>query len=307
MKTLVTGGAGFIGSNIVNRLLTDGHETRVIDNESSDAHERPYWNSKARNSKRDIFDYDYLKYVMEGVDVVFHLAAEARIQPTIENPRLAVQTNVLGTCNVLQAARECGVKRVVYSSTSSAYGLVNPIPNTEDMPKDCLNPYSVSKTAGEELCKMYSDLFGLEIITFRYFNVYGKNQPYKGQYAPVIGIFQRQHKAGEPMTVVGDGLQRRDYVNVSDVVEANILASTTKNKDAIGELFNIGTGTNHSIIDLVKLIGGEDAEYKHLPQREGEARETLSDCSKAHTYLGWTPKVKLEDWILNYEKENTKR
>ena len=305
MKTLITGGAGFIGSNLVNRLLKDGHEVRVIDNESSDAHERPYWNSKARNSKRDIFDYDYLKCVMEGVDVVFHLAAEARIQPTIDNPRLAVQTNVLGTCNVLQAARENGVKRVVYSSTSSAYGLINPIPNTEDMTKDCLNPYSVSKTAGEELCKLYTDLFGLETITFRYFNVYGKNQPQRGQYAPVIGIFQRQHNAGEALTIVGDGLQRRDYVNVSDVVEANILAATTNNKDAIGEIFNIGTGTNHSVMDLVKLIGGEDADYKHLPQREGEARETLSDCSKAYRYLGWTPIVKLEDWILNNEKENT--
>ena len=300
MKTLVTGGAGFIGSNLVNRLLKDGHEVRVIDNESSDAHESPYWNSKARNSKRDIIDYDYLKYITEGVDVIFHLAAEARIQPTIDNPRLAVQTNVLGTCNVLQVARECSVKRVVYSSTTSAYGLTNPIPNTEDMPKDCLNPYSVSKTAGEELCKLYTDMFGVETVTFRYFNVYGKNQPFKGQYAPVIGIFQRQHKAGEPMTVVGDGEQRRDYVHVSDVVEANILAATTTNKDVIGEIFNLGTGTNYSVLDLVKLVGGEDANHVHLPQREGEARETLSDSSKAYKYLEWKPKVKLEDWILEH-------
>ena len=297
MKTLVTGGAGFIGSNIVNRLVEDGHEVKVIDNESSDAHEHPYWNSKAENYKEDINNYKELKRIMQGVDVVFHLAAEARIQPTIDNPRLAVQTNVLGTCNVLQAARECGVKRVVYSSTSSAYGLTNPIPNTEDMPKDCLNPYSVSKTAGEELCKLYTDMFGVETVTFRYFNVYGKNQPFKGQYAPVIGIFQRQHNVGEPMTVVGDGLQRRDYVNVLDVVEANILAATTTNKNVIGEIFNLGTGTNHSVLDLVKLVGGEDVEYKHLPQREGEARETLSDSSKASRMLEWYPKVKLEEWI----------
>ena len=306
MKTLVTGGAGFIGSNLVNRLLEEGYEVKVIDNESSDAHEHPYWNEDAENYKININDYDKLKSLAQNADVIFHLAAEARIQPTIDNPRLAVQTNVLGTCNVLQAARECGVKRVVYSSTSSAYGLANSIPNTEDIPKDCLNPYSVSKTAGEELCKLYTDMFGVETVTFRYFNVYGKNQPFKGQYAPVIGIFQRQHKAGEPMTVVGDGEQRRDYVNVSDVVEANILAATTTNKDAIGEIFNLGTGTNHSVLDLVKLVGGEDAEYKHLPQREGEARETLSDSSKAYKYLRWKPQVKLEEWIEN-EKQNTKR
>jgi len=317
MKTLVTGGAGFIGSNIVNRLLEDGHQVKVIDNESSDAHDHPYWNDDAENYNIDIFDYEKLKVIVEDVDVIFHLAAEARIHPTLENPRLAVQTNVLGTCNVLQAARECGVNRVVYSSTSSAYGLSNPIPNTEDMPKDCLNPYSVSKTAGEELCQMYSDLFGLETVIFRYFNVYGENQPTKGQYAPVIGLFQRQHNAGEPMTVVGDGLQRRDYVNVSDVVEANILASTTEldkifqiteykcMRFGYGEIFNLGSGTNHSVMDLVGLIGGEDVEYKYIEQRPGEARETLADYNKAHRVLGWTPKVKLEDWILQHEKQNT--
>lgn len=299
MKILVTGGAGFIGSNLVNRLLGDGHDVRVIDNESTDAHESPYWNTKAINYKRDICDYDYLKHITEGVDVIFHLAAEARIQPATENPTLAVKTNTLGTCNVLQAARENDVKRVVYSSTSSAYGLANPVPSTENMNKDCLNPYSVSKTAGEELCKMYTDLFGLETITFRYFNVYGENQPTKGQYAPVIGLFQRQHKAGEPMTIVGDGLQRRDFTYVGDVVEANILAATTKNKDALGQLFNIGTGINYNILDLVKLIGGENAEYEHIPERIGEVRDSLSDCSKAYKYLKWKTETKLENWILN--------
>jgi UDP-glucose 4-epimerase len=224
----------------------------------------------------------------------------------IEDPTLAVETNVLGTCNVLQAALESNVRRVVYSSTSSAYGLSNPTPNTEDMPKDCLNPYSVSKTAGEELCKMYTELFGLETVTFRYFNVYGKNQPIRGQYAPVIGIFQRQHKAGEPLTIVGDGLQKRDYVHVSDVVEANLLAATTNNKSAVGEIFNIGTETNYSVLDLAKFIGGDDVTYKHLPARLGEARESLSNSSKAYKYLGWKSKVNLEEWIEN-EKENTKR
>lgn len=300
MKALVTGGAGFIGSNIVNMLLDEGHHVRVIDNESSDAHENFYWNDNSENYKWDINDYEKIKTASEGVDVIFHLAAEARIQPTIENPVLAVQTNVLGTCNILQAAKENKVKRVVYSSTSSAYGIMNSIPNVETMSTDCLNPYSVSKVAGEELCRMYTNLFGLETITFRYFNVYGKHQPYRGQYAPVIGIFNRQFNAGEEMTVVGDGEQRRDYVNVIDVARANILAGTTENRNAIGEVFNIGTGTNHSVLDLVKLIGGKDAKYKHIPQREGEARETLSDCSKAKNELGWKPEIVLEDWI----KEN---
>ena len=236
------------------------------------------------------------------------MAAESRIQPTIENPRLAVQTNVLGTCNILQAARENGVKRVVYSSTSSAYGLANPIPNKEDMRKDCLNPYSVSKTAGEELCQMYTNLFGLETITFRYFNVYGERQPTKGQYAPVIGLFQRQLSEGTPMTIVGDGFQRRDYTHVSDVVEANILASTSKNKDAVGEIFNIGSETNYNIHDLVKMISGKDTpqendDFIYIPERPGESRETLSDCSKANTLLQWKPQVKLEDWITTCKQQ----
>ena len=308
MHYLVTGGAGFIGSNIVDRLLKDGHEVKVIDNESSDAHDHPYWNSNVHNYNWDINDYDKLKSITKDIDVIFHLAAESRIQPTIENPRLAVQTNVLGTCNILQAARENGVKRVVYSSTSSAYGLANPIPNKEDMRKDCLNPYSVSKTAGEELCQMYTNLFGLETITFRYFNVYGERQPTKGQYAPVIGLFQRQLSEDTPMTIVGDGFQRRDYTHVSDVVEANILASTSKNKDAVGEIFNIGSETNYNIHDLVKMISGKDTpqendDFIYIPERPGESRETLSDCSKANTLLQWKPQVKLEDWITTCKQQ----
>jgi len=301
MKIVVTGGAGFIGSNLVDRLVDDGHEILVIDNQSSDAHESFYYNDKAKYYPWDVggvySGYDLIERLLEGVDYVFHLAAESRIQPTIEDPVLAVKTNVLGTCNILQAARKNGVKRVIYSSTSSAYGLVNPIPNKEDMRKDCLNPYSVSKTSGEELCQMYTKLFGLETVTFRYFNVYGERQPTSGQYAPVIGLFQKQHANGEPMTVVGDGMQRRDYTHVSDVVEANILAAFTDNKDAIGEIFNIGSGTNHNIHDIVRLVGGEDAEFVYIPDRPGESRETLSDCSKAHDILKWESSVVLEDWI----------
>ena len=305
MKLLVTGGAGFIGSNLVDRLVSGKNDVIVVDNESSDAHENFYYNENANYYQYDISQYDLIEPLFDGVDYVFHLAAESRIMPTIENPRLAVQTNVLGTCNVLQAARDNNIKRVMYSSTSSAYGLNNPIPNKEDMTNDCLNPYSVSKVSGEDLCRMYTNLFELETIIFRYFNVYGDRQPTRGQYAPVIGLFQDQYNTGKPMTVVGDGLQRRDYVHVSDVVEANILAAMTNNLDAIGEIFNIGTGVNHSVLDLVKLIGDEEANHVFIPERPGESRETLSDSSKAFQSLQWKPRMNLEDWIIkNKEKGN---
>ena len=210
------------------------------------------------------------------------------------NPILAAKTNFLGTCTVLQCAKEAGVKRVVYSSTSSAYGLKNDTPNVETMSKDCLNPYSVTKVGGEELCKMYTNLFGLETVFFRYFNVYGERQPIKGQYAPVIGIFLRQNKNGEPMTIVGDGEQRRDFTHVKDVVKANILAADLGNKKIVGELFNIGTGKNHSILEIKDLISGD---FVHIPERKGEARITLANNEKAQTLLGWTPTIQLEDWL----------
>jgi len=227
---------------------------------------------------------------------MFHIAAEARIQPAIINPLKAVTTNVVGTCNVLQASRENDVKRVIYSSTSSAYGLKNEPPLEESMAKDCLNPYSVSKTSGEELCSMYYNLFGLETVIFRYFNVYGERQPTKGQYAPVIGLFQKQKREGKKMTVVGDGLQRRDFTHVSDVVQANVLAALSENQNIFGEIFNVGAGTNHSILEIVKLLGGD---HKHVPARIGESRVTLADNSKIRTMLGWESKVTLEDWIRN--------
>lgn len=294
MKFLVTGGAGFIGSNLVDSLLSQGHSVIVIDNESSDAHDHFYWNDKSENHKLDICDYEKIFPLFKDVHCVFHIAAEARIQPAILDPAKAVKTNVLGTCNVLQAAREQKVKRVIYSSTSSAYGLKNVPPLEETMPKDCLNPYSVSKTAGEDLCSMYYKLFGLETVIFRYFNVYGERQPTKGQYAPVIGLFIKQKKQEKNMTVVGDGLQRRDFTHVSDVVNANILAALSNNKAILGEIFNIGTGVNHSVLELVSLIGGK---HEFIPARLGESRITLANINKAKTMLNWQPKIKLEDWI----------
>ena len=294
MKSLVTGGAGFIGSNLVDRLLELGHEVVVIDNEYSDVHEQFYWNPKAQNYKYDIRDYENTRQLYDGVDYVFHIAAEARIQPAILNPIEAVSINSVGTCTVLQCSREAGVKRVVYSSTSSGYGM-NQSPNVETQSDDCLNPYSVSKVNGEKLCKMYTNLYGLPTILFRYFNVYGERQPLRGQYAPVVGIFLRQRAAGEPLTIVGDGNQRRDFTHVRDVVQANILAATTKvDSDAFGQLYNVGTGNNYSINQIARMISGNTI---NIAPRPGESRVTLANNQKLRRTFGWEPTIKLEDWI----------
>lgn len=294
MRSLVTGGAGFIGSNIVDKLIELGHKVIVIDNESSDAHEHFYWNDLAKNYKFDITDYESIRPLFDNVDYVFHLAAEARIQPAILNPLKAVKTNTLGTATVLQCAREAGVKRVVYSSTSSAYGF-NDIPNNESQPDDCLNPYSVSKVSGEKLCAMYTKLFGLETVILRYFNVYGFREPMSGQYAPVVGIFIRQKNANTPLTIVGDGEQRRDFTNVKDVVQANILAATTIiPSQFLGTIFNIGTGTNYSVNEVARLYNHKSV---NIPPRVGESRETLANNFKSISILGWKPTISLEDYL----------
>ena len=294
MKSLVTGGAGFIGSNLVDNLLKLGHEVIVIDNEYSDAHEHFYWNDKAQNYKYDIRDYKNTRHLYDGVDYVFHLAAEARIQPAILNPIESVSINSVGTCIVLQCAKEAGVKRVMYSSTSAAYGRNEPA-NIETQPDDCLNPYSVSKVSGEKLCRMYTELYGLPTVTFRYFNVYGERQPLKGQYAPVIGIFLRQRAAGEPLTIVGDGNQRRDFTYVGDVVNANILAATKEvDSEAFGQVYNIGTGNNYSINQIARMISNNTV---NIAPRPGETRLSLANNQKFRKTFGWEPTMKLEEWI----------
>ena len=299
-KALVTGGAGFIGSNLVDQLIADGYEVAVIDNESSTVNEEFYWNDKADNYLINITDQRECSKIFSSFKphYVFHLAAHSRIPVAIKNPIQSCDVNVVGTCNMLQQSREHGVKKFMFSSTSSVYGLANECPLREDMPKDCLNPYSVSKAAAEELCKMYYNLFDLNTVIFRYFNVYGERQPLKGQYAPLIGIFQKQKEAGLPMTVVGDGEQRRDFTYVGDIVKANILAAETVNAEILGEVFNVGSGVNHSVLDVANIIGGET---KFIPDRPGEARETLADLTKSKKLLGYNPSVKLEDWIKSYE------
>ena len=293
MKSLVTGGAGFIGSHIVDRLLLLGHEVIVIDNESSGVHEHFYHNKNAEYHKIDIVNHEATKNLYKDVDYVFHCAAESRIQPTILNPLGAVRTNVLGTTTVLQCSREYSVKKVMYSSTSSTYGLANEPPLKETMPDDCLNPYSVSKLSGEKICAMYTNLFGVKTVTFRYFNVYGPREPIKGPYAPVVGLFLRQFRAGDVLTIVPDGTQRRDFTHVDDVVNANILAMTVEN-DHYGEIFNVGTGTNHSVLELAAMIS---YNTKMIEPRIGEAYITLADNSKIKEVLGWIPTKNIEDYV----------
>ena len=290
-KSLVTGAAGFIGSNIVDYLLEQGHKVVCVDNESSDAHDNPYWNSNTTNIRGDIREYTLMSSAMVGVDYVFHLAAEARIQPSIENPINAVSINDLGTATILQCAREANVKRLIFSSTSSAYGM-NESPNVETQIPDPLNPYSVTKLNGENLCKMYNSLFGLKTTILRYFNVFGPNQPVRGQYAPVIGIFDRQKSDGEALTIVGDGSQRRDFVYVKDVARANYLAAISDLDET--EVFNVGTGKNYSVKEIANAISDLQT---HIPEREGEMKITLANVDKIEKYLGWKPEVDVMNWI----------
>ena len=298
--SLVTGAAGFIGSNLVDYLLDMDHQVVCIDNESAD-NEKFYWNDKTWKVDGDITDYKFMKNVFTNVDYVYHLAAESRLQPAIQNPIEAVHKNCVGTATMLQCAREAGVKRFIYSSTSSGYGN-NPWPNTEDQPDDCLNPYSAYKVAGEKFCTMYYNLYGLETVVLRYFNVFGHRSPTRGQYAPVIGIFKRQKEAGEPLTLVGDGSQKRDFVHVEDVARANYLASMLPLKnmakfnghDYTGEVFNVGSGKNYSIKEIADAISDNQI---NIPKREGEMDTTLADISKIGKVIGWQPKIDVLDWV----------
>ena len=292
MNCLVTGGAGFIGSNLVDKLIELGHKVICIDNESAECHEQFYWNSKANNYKYDICDYDKIAHLFNGIDYVFHIASDARIQPAILNPRKSIESNAVGTANVIELSRTNKVKRFIYSSTSSAYGKKAILPNIETQPSDPLTPYSTAKVFGENLARVYYNLYGLETVSLRYFNVYGNRQPLKGQYAPVIGLFLKQHEEGKPLTVVGDGSQRRDFTHISDVIQANILASEIK--DGFGEVYNIGYGSNYSILEIANMISND---VKFIPPRVGEVQETLASNAKFKELTGWIPKVSLIEWL----------
>jgi len=299
MKYVVVGGAGFIGSNIVDKLVEQNHEVVVIDNLSTGKKENI--NPKVQLEYMDISDPKQDKNmteVMKGADSVFLLAAKARVQPSIEEPVEYEMNNTIGTLNVLKCASDAGVRRVVYSASSSAYGNTDKLPSVESDPVNPMSPYGAQKYYGEVMCKMFSEVYGLETISLRYFNIYGERQNVGGAYAMVIGIFVDQLLNGKPMTITGNGEQRRDFTYVGDVVNANILASQSENVGK-GEVINIGNGDNRSINELADMIGGDRVNIAPVI----EPRETLANNSKAEELLGWKPTQNIEDWIPKYKKD----
>ena len=306
--SLVTGGCGFIGSHIVDRLSSLGHEVRVIDDLSAPENEKFYWDNCRENVKYYFKDIsrDDCRDIFVDVEYVFHLAARSRIQPTIGSPSQCFKVNVVGTQQVLDWSRLNGIKRVIYSGTSSLYGKQNTIPFNPNMPADCLNPYSMSKWMGEQVCKLYNQLYGLPSIVLRYFNVYGPREPIKGSYAPVVGLFKRQYKSDMPPTIVSPGTQRRDFTYIDDVVDANLLAMKASTTDIPFNIYNVGTGKNYNMFELAQMIygdpesGGWSGIVDMKPPRPAEVKETLADISETIKDLGWTPKCKLEDMINSY-------
>jgi len=296
--SLVTGGCGFIGSHIVDKLVKLGHHVTVIDDLSAPENETFYYNEGANYFVKDISKDDSAGDLFQNIDYVFHLAARSRIQPTIGSPSECFEVNTVGTQRVLEWSRIHGIKKLVYSGTSSLYGKQNTIPFAPNMPANCLNPYSMSKWMGEQICKLYYQLYGFSSIVLRYFNVYGPREPIKGEYAPVIGLFKRQHASKKPFTIVGDGSQRRDFTYISDVVEANICAINAH--EVNHGIYNVGTGVNYSMNELAKMIGDKGYEIKNIPPRPAEVKETLADITDTKRDLNWEPKRNLKRMIKCY-------
>ena len=259
MTVLVTGGAGFIGSNLVDELMVNKINTRVIDDlsEGSVANISTWMNNpQLEFIKGSVLDFDLMLRASKDVSCIFHLAADSRIQTGITDPRHSIETNVVGTTNVAEAARRAGVKRIVYSASSSAYGRKNDhlCQSTglhEDLETDCLNPYSMGKKAGEDVMDVYHRLYGISTVSLRYFNVYRPRHQESGRYSTVIAIFRKQLRMNSPMTIVGDGTQRRDFTFVGDVIRANMMSMI--NHDTTGVL-NIGSGKNYSINELAEIV-----------------------------------------------------
>jgi UDP-glucose 4-epimerase len=291
MKSLVTGGSGFIGSNLVNMLVEIGHDVIVLD--------RVHPKIKNKNAQYYLQDLSepYTKYLhlFEGVDNVFHLASEVSIPYCVEKPNESMSNNVLSTMNSLECSRIHNIKKFIFSSTSAVYGNTLFIPSIETNQVHCMNTYSISKYTGEQLCKMYYDLYGIKTVIFRYFNVYGEGNPKSGQYAPVMSVFMEQKLKGEPLTIIGDGYQTRDFVHVSDVVLANILASQKELKN-YGEVYNVGTGKGVQIKEIADLISSYQIS---IPERPGEVLHSRASIDKIKNDLGWNYSKNVLDWIRN--------
>ena len=303
MRAIVTGGAGFIGSNLVDKLISDGWGVIVLDDLSTGKEEN--LNGHAKFYKVDISTMKDLNNprknvwrLFEGVDVVFHLAAKARVQPSIVDPVSFNKINVDGKLNILLASHNAGVKRVVYSASSSAYGNATKFPTPESHSTNPLSPYGLQKYVGEQYCKMFSEVYGLDTVSLRYFNIYGERMNLEGAYCLVMGIFAKQLLEGKPLTINNDGEQRRDFTYVGDAVDANILAATRK-EDFKGDVFNIGNGKNYSVNEVADMMGGE----KEYGSKVIEPFQTLADNAKAQLDLDWVPKGDLPSWIKKYKEE----
>ncbi len=295
-KLVVTGGAGFIGSHLVDRLIELGHQVVVIDNLLLG--KKSFVNKKAKFIKADIRDFNKIKKCFSGAEAIFHLAADPRLQVSIEDPITTHEINVTGTINILEAARKTGVKKVIFSSSCAVYSDAVVLPINESAFTSPLSPYGLHKLMGEQYCRLYSSLFGLETICLRYFNVFGPRKLATGSYPMVIPIFLDQRQKGKSLTVVGDGTATRDYVHVSDVAKANVLAWQSGIKD--GSPVNIGTGVQISVNQIAKLVGGP---IINLPPRLGEMKKIQADNTKARELLGWSSTVKLEDGMKELKKE----
>ena len=297
---LVTGGAGFIGSHIVQRIVAMGGRVRVFDNLSSGKRENlGGLDDKVELIFGDLLDQRAVRRAMDGVEVVFHQAALRSVPFSVENPALVNRVNVEGTVNVLIAARDARVRRVVYASSSSVYGDSLELPKSEHSLPRPVSPYAVSKLAGEYYCGVFSQLYGLETLSLRYFNVYGPRQDPTSQYAAVIPRFIHWSLRGEPLEVHGDGLQSRDFTYIDNVVTANLLAAQCG--DGIGEAFNVGQGTAHTLLDLANLLQdilGMELRLLHTRGRPGDVRHTLASISKAERCLDYRPHVSFEEGIV---------
>jgi UDP-glucose 4-epimerase len=293
---LVTGGAGFIGTNLVERLVREGNSVRVVDDLSGGKAERLPETVEFHNL--DVCSTEELTVHMRGVDVVVHLAALPRVQFSIEHPFEAQHANVDGTLSVLEAARRAGVRRVVYAASSSAYGDQEIMPLTEDMPAQPKSPYGLHKYYGEFLMKLWTDIHGVETVSLRFFNVYGPHLDPNGAYALVIGRFLKQRVDGLPMTITGDGEQTRDFTHVFDVVDAVIRAATSEGVGG-GEVFNVGAGREVSINRVAELIGGP---VEYVPPRI-EPKHTRADTQRINDALGWRATVTIEEGIAMLKQQ----
>jgi nucleoside-diphosphate-sugar epimerase len=291
VRVCVTGAAGFIGSQIADALIARGDDVAGIDDFSTGKREN--LNAKTRLYEADLATDTGLAEALKGVEVVFHTAALARVPRSIEQPLETHAANVTGTLNLLKACVDAGVKRVVYSSSSSVYGDQPTLPLTEDMPANPLNPYACQKYMGEIYCRNFVQVYGLQTVCLRYFNVYGPRQVMEGAYRLVIGIFLDQRERGEAMTIHGDGQQTRDFTHVSDVVRANLLAGASS-KVGRGEPVNVGSGREFSINQVAELIGGPTV---HTAPRGNDERFKRASVARAKELLGWEPEVGLEEGI----------